>query len=47
LHRDWNCKVVTSSCDVGYRYTQERLLPWLEEKPGAQARDESAWARVS
>ncbi|HKP67500.1 MAG TPA: patatin-like phospholipase family protein [Casimicrobiaceae bacterium] len=36
---DWNA--IYELVDVGYRYTQERLLPWLERNPGIQRYDES------
>jgi len=36
---DWNA--IYEMVDVGYRYTQERLLPWLEGNPRVQRHDES------
>jgi len=36
---DWNA--IHELVDVGYRYTQERLLPWLERNPRLQRHDES------
>jgi predicted acylesterase/phospholipase RssA len=36
---DWNA--IYDVVDVGYRYTQERLLTWLERNPRLQRHDES------
>jgi len=36
---DWNA--IHELVDVGYRYTQERLVPWLERNPRLQRHDES------
>jgi predicted acylesterase/phospholipase RssA/CRP-like cAMP-binding protein len=41
---DWDA--IYEIVEVGYRYTQERLVPWLEGKAGLPARDDLSWARV-
>jgi predicted acylesterase/phospholipase RssA len=35
---DWDA--IYDMVDVGYRHTQERLVPWMERNPGVQRRDE-------
>ena len=42
---DWDA--IYDIVDVGYRYTQELIAPWLEARPGLQARDELSWARLT